>query len=32
LPDNLVHHPALVGSGLLQNGVQGCHHGEGDLA
>ncbi len=32
LPDNLVHHPALVGSGLLEDGVQGRHYGEVDLA
>ena len=32
LPDNLVHHPALVGTGLLQDGMQGRHHGEVDLA
>ena len=32
LPDDLVHHPPLVGSGLLQDGVQGRHHGKVDLA
>ncbi len=32
LPDDLVHHPALVGTGLLQDGMQGCHHRKVDLA
>ena len=32
LSDDLVHHPALVGSGLLEDSVQGRHHGQVDLA
>ncbi len=31
LPDDLVHHPPLVGSGLLQDGMQGGHHRQVDL-